>query len=362
MGTDRFGLQSLVKQAEPDKHGYDPDHPYKSRYDQWSMPGKRIGTVLGAGLTGTYLGRKPSSPYSLPLIVGGALAGNVAGGAITGAPGLIHGALSQRRDRPHEWNEDMSNALDKVKNKLSIKTSSSKDRYGLTPLIDKTADIMEDKASPWSILPGGSSVIGYKRGGPSGRRAEGVLRGILGGTAGGLVGAQLGHVHPLLGIAGGLTGDMYGTHLATRGLLPQKSEESNETQGVAHKAAFLQPNLIEEQAYVDALEHYKIAAPVANMFRNALQGAKTFGTQLSGARGAIQGAFQANKAFGTPTLSNLGQSAQEGWNHLKDSGGAKTLGRIGRIGGLAGAGFLAGRATAPQQQQRPPQNPYGQAF
>jgi hypothetical protein len=89
----------------------------------------------------------------------------------------------------------------------------------------------DDPTSLLAALPFGSSYIGYRRGADDDRRLEGVVRGIGGGLAGGLTGGLAGAVpgyllknpHLAYGGAalGAATGDILGTHLATRGLVEE---------------------------------------------------------------------------------------------------------------------------------------------
>jgi hypothetical protein len=89
----------------------------------------------------------------------------------------------------------------------------------------------DDPSSLLSALPFGSSYIGYRRGADDDRRLEGVVRGVGGGLggalAGGLTGALPGallrnpHLTAAGAALGGVTGDILGTHLATRGLVDE---------------------------------------------------------------------------------------------------------------------------------------------
>lgn len=90
----------------------------------------------------------------------------------------------------------------------------------------------DDPSSALSILPFGSSYVGYARGADDDRRLEGVVRGALGGTGGTLGGAFLGALpgaalrhHGLAqggALTGGALGNILGTHLATRGLVDEE--------------------------------------------------------------------------------------------------------------------------------------------
>lgn len=100
--------------------------------------------------------------------------------------------------------------------------------------ISKTADVREDKPHYLpEILPFGSTYVGARRA-PEGQKLEGAVRGALGGTVGGSLGMAMGQMPGVIAgspaaavigrLLGGVVGGAQGTHLATRGLLPQKEQ------------------------------------------------------------------------------------------------------------------------------------------
>ena len=98
-------------------------------------------------------------------------------------------------------------------------------------LLDEIVLGMHDKdpTALAAVLPFGSSYVGYRRGADDDRRLEGVFRGGLGGIAGGIAGGLAGGAPglllgnlPLMHLGAGLgvaSGNVLGTHLATRGLV-----------------------------------------------------------------------------------------------------------------------------------------------
>lgn len=101
-------------------------------------------------------------------------------------------------------------------------------------LLDEIVLGMHDKdpTALAAMLPFGSSYVGYRRGADDDRRLEGVVRGGLGGIAGGFAGGLVGAAPGVLlrnlplmhsGIGLGVaSGNILGTHLATRGLVDEE--------------------------------------------------------------------------------------------------------------------------------------------
>lgn len=117
---------------------------------------------------------------------------------------------------------------------------------------------LEDHPHWASLLPLGPQWLGYQRGKPHGRKAEGVVRASLGEVAGHVVGAipgQIaarypGYVSPDLADSlmsvGARAGGMYGSHYATRGLLDEGKTAAHKTVIARYKLSDLKQADIEK--------------------------------------------------------------------------------------------------------------------
>lgn len=213
----------------------------------------------------------------------------------------------------------------------------SKEASGLS---DHVGDTMEDK-TPWvGALPFGSSYVGYRRGSESGRGLEGTARGFLGGTLGSAIGTPL---DPLA-----LATKAYGTHLATRGMLPQV---------MAQEAA-------DKQASYDVFGFSKEAFGAPGLLSQMGSAASRMGRAAGIAGQRAGNAFQAERSMAKLTggqLPNagLGQSlvsaGQAGYGSLmKSQAGRRVFGTgLGLAGAgtvAAGASMIGGKPAQPVQQ------------
>lgn len=107
----------------------------------------------------------------------------------------------------------------------------------------KVAAVTDDEAQYLpEVLPFGSTYVGLRRGAKAGRPIEGAARGALGGSLGSMLGAVPGAAlnvagahsnNPLLQmlgvplqIGGSIVGGAQGTHMATRGMLPENQKQA----------------------------------------------------------------------------------------------------------------------------------------
>jgi hypothetical protein len=178
-------------------------------------------------------------------------------------------------------------------------------------------DMQKDQPDIGTVLPFGSLYMGQRRGAEAGRPMEGAARGFLGGmvgrSAGAVAGAGLGSLVGPAGqhagaLLGHLAGDVYGTHLATRGLLNEK--EAAYVAGV--------------EAAVDTFKAAGLAADI---------GRKAVGYAAAKPQGFL-------KAMGTATHGVVGAGLGAGVGALAAGEGNRMSGALGgaAVGGGLGAG------------------------
>lgn len=287
------------------------------------------GAVLGAVL-GDTAGRRIGPMLGVPENVGataGSLLGLTAGGAAGGAHGWYNAPkqlmLSAQQPQAEEATKQ-----------------AMLDVYGFK----KTADVMRDEANAISMLPFGSSYIGYQRGKPHGDGTEGALRGFGGGMLGmGLGGAAGAKAFGLPGaIAGGSLGNIYGTHFATRSMLPQVRAEAE--RGAQAPQAQAAPPEAPKQASYDVFGFRTKEALAAPGLLGRMGGA------IRGMGSAVHGAGQmAAKDYGL--LNSAGTAARTFGHELMGTQAGRRAAGVGL--GLGAAGVTAAGAAGYNALRRP---------
>lgn len=196
----------------------------------------------------------------------------------------------------------------------------------------------DDPSSLLSVLPFGSSYIGYRRGADDDRRLEGVVRGVGGGLAGGLAGGLTGALpgvllknpHLAYGGAGlgAVTGDILGAHLATRGLVDKEASLRPKTANdAAHGAASLAAMVPFGSSLVGYLRGKAVGRPEAGVVRGIL------GSSVGHALGRLASGVPAALLTGDPVI-------------------ASTVGAIGSMGGRVLGHHLATKGLVEEARRR----------
>lgn len=271
------------------------------------VAGGAIGGMLGA-LGGGGIGRSLSPRGTLPGMALGGLAGAAAGGyaAYKNTPKQLMLRPWQQAQVPTVDPKDL--AAHMTPEQQAQMAEGIRTGHGGIDNRPKQAAVTDDQMSATSILPFGSSYMGYQRGKMTGNGGEGLARGFAGGMLGGGGGAALGRVLGPAGAGlGALAGTVAGTHYATRGMLPSV------------------------QAAQQAAKDYKLLNSVGT-------GARTFGHELAGSQDGRRalGAMAGVAGAGMLGAGAAGYNAMRGGGQPQQPKVAGVLGRMGKVLNVAG--------------------------